>query len=86
MNNKEKRVDTGFDKEVLKDLYKGFIGDDDEIISIVGDSDHYPVVEAIIEEGKQYTLAFGDNASELMKSSSHKFISLNPHIRDLERL
>lgn len=86
MSNKEKRVDTGFDKEVLKDLYKGFIEDDDEIILIVGDSDHYPVVEAIIEESKQYTLAFWDNASELMKSSSHKFISLNPHIKDLERL
>ena len=25
-SNKEKRVDTGFDKEVLKDLYKGVIG------------------------------------------------------------
>lgn len=83
--NKEKRVDTGFDKEVLKDLYKGAIGDSDEIILVVGDSDHYPVAEAIIEEGKQYTLAFWDNASELMKGDSKKFISLNPHIGDLER-
>ena len=84
--NKEKRVDTGFDKEVLKDLYKGAINDDDEIILVVGDSDHYPVAEAIIEEGKKYTLAFWDNASELMKASSEKFISLNPHIGELERM
>lgn len=83
--NKEKRVDTGFDKEVLKDLYKGAINDDDEIILVVGDSDHYPIAEAIIEEGKKYTLAFWDNASELMKASSEKFISLNPHIGELER-
>ena len=83
--NKEKRVDTGFDKEVLKDLYKGAINDDDEIILVVGDSDHYPVAEAIIEEGKKYTLAFWDNDSELMKASSEKFISLNPHIVELER-
>ena len=70
--NKEKRVDTGFDKEVLKDLYTGVIEPDDEIILVVGDSDHYPVAEAIIEEGKRYTLAFWDNASELMKTSVYK--------------
>lgn len=70
---------------MLKDLYKAAINDDDEIILVVGDSDHYPVAEAIIEEGKKYTLAFWDNASELMKTSSKKFISLNPHIRELER-
>lgn len=52
---------------------------------MVGDSDHYPVAEAIAEEGKQYTLAFWDNAAELMKSECKKFISLNPHIGDLER-
>ena len=83
-SNKEKRVDTGFDKEVLKDLYKGVIGPDDEIILVVGDSDHHPVAAAILEEGKQYTLAFSDNASELMKNDCKKFISLNPHIKDLE--
>ena len=82
--NKEKRVDTGFDKEVLKDLYTGVIEPDDEIILVVGDSDHYPVAEAIIEEGKRYTLAFWDNASELMKADSENFISLNSHIKDLE--
>ena len=82
--NEEKRVDTCFDKEVLKDLYKGVIGPDDEIILVVGDSDHHPVAEAILEEGKQYTLAFWDNASELMKNDCKKFISLNPHIKDLE--
>ena len=82
--NKEKRVDTGFDKEVLKDLYTGVIEPDDEIILVVGDSDHYPVAEAIIEEGKRYTLSFWDNASELMKADSENFISLNSHIKDLE--
>lgn len=83
--NKEKRVDTGFDKEVLKDLYKGVIGEDDEIILVVGDSDHHPVAEAIKEEGKKYTLAFWDNVSDLMKNDSEKFISLNSHIAELER-
>ncbi len=84
-SNKEKRVDTGFDKEVLKDLYKGTIEDTDEIILVVGDSDHFPVAEAIKEEGKQYTLVFWDNASELMKSESSKFISLNEHIKEIEK-
>lgn len=84
LNNKEKRVDTGFDKEVLRDLYKGIIEPTDEIILVVGDSDHYPVAEAIIEENMQYTLAFWDNASELMKNESSKFISLNEHIAELE--
>ena len=84
-SNKEKRVDTGFDKEVLKDLYKGTIGDEDEIILVVGDSDHFPVAEAIKEEGKEYTLAFWDNASELMKGESSRFISLNEHIKEIEK-
>jgi len=83
LKNKEKRIDTGFDKEVLKDLYKGSIEENDEIILVVGDSDHYPVAEAILEEKKNYTLAFWDNASELMKAKSKKFISLNPHIDEL---
>lgn len=83
VKNKEKRVDTGFDKEILKDLYKGVIEKNDEIILVVGDSDHYPVAEAIIEEGKQYTLAFWDNASEMMKQKCMKFISLNPYIDKL---
>ena len=84
-SNKEKRVDTGFDKEVLKDLYKGTIGDEDEIILVVGDSDHFPVAEAIKEEGKEYTLAFWDNASELMKGESSRFINLNEHIKEIEK-
>ena len=84
-SNKEKRVDTGFDKEVLRDLYKGTIGDEDEIILVVGDSDHFPVAEAIKEEGKEYTLAFWDNASELMKGESSRFINLNEHIKEIEK-
>lgn len=84
-SNKEKRVDTGFDKEVLHDLYKGIISDTDEIILVVGDSDHYPVAEAIKEEGKKYTLAFWSNASELMKSGCSKFINLNNHIKEIEK-
>lgn len=84
-SNKEKREDTGFDKEVLRDLYKGIIEDTDEIILVVGDGDHYPVAQAIREEGKQYTLAFWDNASELMKDQSAKYISLNAHIKELEK-
>lgn len=83
--NKEKRVDTGFDKEVLKDLYKGVITAEDEIILIVGDSDHFPVAEAIEEEGMKYTLVFWDNASELLKSHSSKYISLNQYIHQLEK-
>lgn len=83
--NKEKRVDTGFDKEVLKDLYKGVIEDTDEIILVVGDSDHFPVAQAIKEEGRQYTLAFWDNASELMKTECSKFINLNMYIKELEK-
>lgn len=83
--NKEKRVDTGFDKEVLKDLYKNVISDEDDIILIVGDGDHFPVAEAILEEGKQYTLVFWDNVSEMLKAQSSRFISLNPHIHELEK-
>lgn len=85
VRNKEKRVDTGFDKEMLKDLYKGVINDDDEIILIVGDGDHLPVAEAIQEEGKKYSLVFWDNAAELLKSMSTKYISLNAHLADLEK-
>lgn len=83
--NKEKRVDTGFDKEVLKDLYKGTIDKADEIILVAGDSDHLPVADAIKEEGYQFTLAFWDNASDLMKSASVKFINLNDHLDEITK-
>lgn len=85
MNNREKRVDTGFDKEMLKDLYKGVIGNDDEIILVVGDSDHIPVAEAIEEEGKQFTLVFWNNASEDLKAKAAKFICLNDYITEIAR-
>lgn len=85
VHNKEKRVDTGFSKEVLKDLYKGVIDDSDEIILIAGDGDLFPVAEAIQEEGKEYTLVFWANASDLLKKQSAKFISLNSFLKQLEK-
>ncbi len=85
MNNREKRVDTGFDKEVLKDLYKSVISHDDEIILVIGDADHVPVTEAILEENMKFTLVFWDNASEALKCKASKFISLNDHIAEITR-
>lgn len=85
MKNKEKRVDTGFDKAVLHDLYKKIIQDDDEIVLVVGDSDHLPVAEAISEEGKTFTLVFWSNASEAMKTASTKYICLDTHIDEISR-
>ena len=83
IKNKEKQVDTGFDKEVFHDLYKGIMSEDDEIILVVGDSDHYPVAEAIIEENRKFTLAFWENASETMQESCDHFINLNQYIHEL---
>lgn len=85
IQNREKRVDTGFDKEVLKDLYKGIITDSDQIILVVGDGDHFPVAQAIKEEGKEYILAFWDNVSDVMKNESSKFICLNDYFERLEK-
>ncbi|ADU27420.1 NYN domain-containing protein [Ethanoligenens harbinense] len=85
VKNKEKRVDTGFDKEVLKDLYKSVIGHDDNIILVAGDADHVPVAEAIVEEGMKFTLVFWDNASETLKNMASKFISLNNYIAEITR-
>ena len=84
--NKEKRVDTGLIKEICKDLYKGTIRDIDEIILVVGDSDYAPVAEAIKDEKKKYTLAFWDNVAEIMKENSAKFINLNLHIKQFEKV
>ncbi len=85
VKNREKRVDTGFDKEMLKDLYKNVIGADDEIILVIGDSDHIPVAEAIEEEGKQFTLVFWNNAAEELQTKASKFICLNKYINEISK-
>lgn len=84
-NNQEKAIDSGFDKEVLRDLYKGVIGSEDEVILVAGDMNHMPVAEALEEENKGFKLVFWNHASNSLKNEAAAFIDLNEHLQEIER-
>jgi uncharacterized LabA/DUF88 family protein len=75
----------GLGKEIFKDLYKGTIKHEDRIVMVVGDTDYVPVVESILEEGISVDIAFWDHASQELKRMVQNFISLNPHLNEIQR-
>lgn len=74
--DKEKRVDTSFAIEALRDAVFR-MAPDDRVVLVTGDLDQEPTVRAIRELGRHVTVAFWRHASKRLRDSADSFLSLN---------
>lgn len=82
VNGKEKKVDVGVAHAMTKDAYTILNKANSEMILVAGDRDYVPVIEDLVKEGFQITVAFWSHASKELREAAN-FLNLDPHIEHL---
>jgi len=78
--NKEKKIDVNIATDIVADSYEILDPETDVITLVSGDKDYVPTVDCMRKRGITFEVVFWDHAAAELKSSSSRFVSLNPHL------
>lgn len=81
-HGKEKKVDVAIAYEIAKDSLRIEKGTS-EITLVAGDKDFIPVIEDLVSEWYNVSVAFWDHAAAEMKQKASSFFSLNAYLNHL---
>ncbi|HVB82544.1 MAG TPA: NYN domain-containing protein [Candidatus Binataceae bacterium] len=81
--NKEKKIDTGIVAAMSRDAYRN-AKPDDVFTIVAGDKDYMPAVEQMRADEFRVDVVFWEHAATELKNACSKFISLNPHLLNLQ--